>query len=336
LLAELGRIVAGPARLKHGALLALLRRSGPTLFELALFGRDGFVPGRDAAGKSFLTGWSTPETEGRWTEKSIAWLLLRLPDGLSGPLPLRLRTYTMPAEVVPRAPGLEADIWTGGRVQRRGYVGGELLPIDRFLDGRATPWRGGRVLPLFISFVTPIDPQSRGNTNGDPRALGLFLRRIDLASAATIPELGHGVDLACAGPAVDLTANLPADAMCWSGWSVAEPSGRWTSGAEARLLVNPGEAKLQVLQLTISELFPPDQTATVLVGGTVAAKIAEPGMVEIPAVVGADGLIDIRLRPDAPVSPRSLGRSDDPRVLGVKLRSVTAWSVAGGGGPSAP
>jgi hypothetical protein len=331
LLAEFSRILAAPARLKQEALLAVLRRFGLAASELAMLGQDGFVPGRDAAGKSFLAGWSVPEIGGRWTERADVWLLLRLPDGLSGALPLRLRAYSIPADLAPLAPDLEVDIWAAGRVQRRRYQGGELLPLDRFLEGRAVAWRGGRVLPLFMSFRSPIDPAARGNTNGDPRALGLFLRRIDLASTATIPDLGEGVDLASAGSAVDLSSNLPADAMCWSGWSVAEPDGRWTSGAEGRLLVNPGRARLPALRLTVSHLFPSDQTADVLVGGTPAARIAAPGVVEVPVIVGADGLVDIRLRPRAPVAPQALGRSDDPRVLGVMLRSVMPVV-----GPSAP
>jgi hypothetical protein len=331
LLAEFGRILAVPGRLKHRALLAVLRRSSFAASQLGAIGPDGFVPGRDVAGGSFLAGWSVPETGGRWTERSVAWLLLRLPEGVSCRLPLRLRTYSIPADMTPSAPDLGVDVWTGGQVQRCCYPGGELLPLDRFLDGRAMAWRGVRVLPLFMSFITPIEPRARGNTTLDPRALGLFLRRIDLASTATIPELGDGVDLSSSGPAVDLAANEHADAMCWSGWSVAEPAGRWTSGAEARLLVNPGPAGMRALRLTVAHLYPPDQAADVLVGEKVVAQVAGPGPVDVPVTAGADGLIDIRLRPTAPVSPRALGQSDDPRVLGVMVRSVTR-----AGGPSAP
>jgi hypothetical protein len=127
----------------------------------------------------------------------------------------------------------------------------------------------------------------------------------------------------------------PQDAILASGWSsVRESWGRWTDGTEAVLGFRiEGAPKSTTIQMSLNALVTPThaQHVEVLannrrVGNWYFASPREARQafaIIPPDALRDDGIVVLELRlPDA-VSPKALGLSDDSRLLGIGLTSLS-------------
>lgn len=137
--------------------------------------------------------------------------------------------------------------------------------------------------------------------------------------------------------AVDLTRPDLFAACALHGWSAPEAHGAWSVGPVAQLLlvprVPPGAAATLGIEVTSASTAPGPsvQTVDVDVNGMVAARWTlgpEPPPVKFalrvpPEALLALGAYLVTFRIHAPLSPQSLGRGDDGRLLGMAIRWIT-------------
>lgn len=307
----------------EAALYAALARYASSR-QFAIASPDGLDFGLQSGGASFLGGWSVPEQGGRWSDGDIALMALRVPGGQSGD-PVWLRLHARP--YLPDADSqLDITVWAGDGMMRWHYAHGDAG--SQVVAGRLLPWRDSAVLPLWLRFDGLMPAWDRVRLDRDPRKLGIFLRSIVAPHA--IPRLAGPLHLS--EPAADLVAV--------SGWSGAEPTGRWSLAAEAQLLFRLADTPPAAVELLLSRCYSADargQRVHVLVNGKIRLRTLIPGdedaaplgtdlghllTVSLPDGLCAGAVIDLRLRIAAPVSPLSLGRSRDGRRLGIQLREV--------------
>jgi hypothetical protein len=111
------------------------------------------------------------------------------------------------------------------------------------------------------------------------------------------------------------------------GWSKSEEKFTWTEGNSAKLLLPIGSRKgALTLRMMMSALTKPTelpfQPVEVLANQRQVAQwqVSSPGEFTtiIPAeAVGAGSTLEIEFRMSKAVSPKALGQSEDPRVLGI-------------------
>ena len=269
-----------------------------------------------------VTGFSHPESDGRWTEGTQATIDLKLaPESLkTGCLrlhlmpfvsaekgqTLRLRCGEGPEQVVEFSPGTLA--WRMVDLPLAGVRADTLVRIQ--ID----------VAHMFVPSEEGIGP--------DLRLLGVKIRHIELLTDALedLLPLAAGNSINLSSPDVDHIVRL-------AGFSGPDPDGRWTDGTVAtidlklapesiemgrlRLHVMPfvTEEKGQTLQLRCGE--GPEQVLE-FSPGTLAWR-----SVDLPlAGVQADGHAQIRLVIGHTFVPSKLGMSPDHRALGVMIRQI--------------
>ncbi len=301
--------------------------AGVATAALGGIGADGFVPSRDPAGQSFHAGWSIPEACGRWTDGNFAWLLLAFPGAPATPFPVRLsfQLYTLPS-----CPDLAVSVWAGEALEEWRFRADQPETHTRRLMGSAWVSAGGPMLALYFRFDHKMDPSGRGRVGGDARALGMLLQRIDIATLATIPALGDGLDVALA-EAVSPQRPVSCEALFWEGWSDAEPNGRWTIGSSATLLLNLSEQRPAGLRFDISYVLGDraGQDIEISVDGTSAGTWNLPAHlparidIVLPQADRPDALTAITFAIARPFIAATLIPTDDFRMLGVMLRRIT-------------
>jgi len=131
-------------------------------------------------------------------------------------------------------------------------------------------------------------------------------------------------------------------ANCVSGWSNPEPWGRWTEGQEAKLRFDLGDdftgaCRLQLFCRAAGHELSPERSIKALVGNREIESwlFSYPEEMEgtywrsldISADAISGGKIEVLLRIENPVSPRSWG-VDDGRMLGLGVSAIKV-SVAG-------
>ena len=294
---------------------------------LARIGPHGFVPARDPASQSCCAGWSIPEICGRWTDGNFAWLLLAFPCAPATPFPVRLsfQLYTLPS-----CPDLAVNVWAGEALEEWRFRADQPETHTRTILGSAWVSAGGPLLALYFRFDRKMDPSGRGRVGGDARALGMLLQRIDIATPATIPALGDGLDVALPQAALP---QRPAscEATFWEGWSNAEANGRWTIGRSATLLLNLSERRPPGLRFDISYVLGDmaGQDIEIAVDGTsvgtwnLPAHLAAQIDIVLPHAERPDALTAITFTIARPFIAATLIATDDFRMLGVMLHRIT-------------
>ena len=185
--------------------------------------------------------------------------------------------------------------------------------------------RGCQRLELVLRAPDAVSPARLG-IGDDDRMMGVFLRSL-LVRKPCRYRLGSQFQL---GEGSQDASALLGD------WGGSEPSGRWTTGPLAGLLLDVGEPVASLLELefdAIPFLAPSQEKLPVevtLSGRRVqtvsyegAALAPSASRVLLPAAAMDDGEILLGWRIREPRSPRSLGVSDDPRLLGLFIRNVT-------------
>src|SRR5262249_45724722 len=275
-----------------------------------------------------LTGFSRPESDGRWTDGRQATIDLKLaPESVEmGRLrlhlmpfvtedkgqTLRLRCGEGPEQVVEFSPGTLAwrivDLPLAG-VQADGHAQIQLVVGQTFV-------------PLKLG-MSP-----------DPRALGVMVQKIEL--------LDHGGDdflPLAAGNSINLSSSDIDHIVRLAGFSRPDPDGRWTDSTMATIdlklapeSVEKGRLRLHMMPFVTERK---GQTLRLRCGdgpekvvefsaGTLAWRI-----VDLPlAGVRADGHTQIELKVGETFVPSKLGMSSDPRALGVLIRKLELLSDA--------
>lgn len=265
-----------------------------------------FAEGRSLVGP----GLGGLDGAGQWTHGREAQLRLQLPfSETGGAVEFRLQAALVPQPLTFTADGVTlaqvtltdpAARWVRVNVPRQ-----SLSP-----DGRVT-------LKLQL-----------GNPAGEA-GLGVYLTRVRAWPLGAPPsrfvplQPDRTYRLGSVGP-----NRLAADAL--SGFSAAEPTGRWTDAALAgmRLRVPPGRWRLQFrVAPYLAPALSPGQRVRVLANGRVAAvwTLTDPNarLCEADVEGDAEGKLELRLEILRPLSPQQAGESADPRLLGLYFRSLT-------------
>ncbi len=117
---------------------------------------------------ALLEGWSTPESNGVWTDGRAAHLVLGLPSAHDTRLSVRLHGYV----VEPTGALQDVTVEAGGAKVGRWHL--PTGPATLVVPLAASP---GREAALTVLIGRPVQP-SRG---GDPRALGFYLQTLEVS-----------------------------------------------------------------------------------------------------------------------------------------------------------
>jgi len=269
-----------------------------------------------------VTGFSHPESDGRWTEGTQATIDLKLaPESLKTG---RLRLHLMPFVSIKKGQTLRLRCGEGPE-QVVEFSPGTLA--WRMVDLPLAGVRADTLVRIQIAAAHMFVPSEEG-IGPDLRLLGVKIRHIELLTDAVenLLPLAAGNSINLSSPDVDHIVRL-------AGFSGPDPDGRWTDGTVAtidlklapesiemgrlRLHVMPfvTEEKGQTLQLRCGE--GPEQVLE-FSPGTLAWR-----SVDLPlAGVQADGHAQIRLVIGHTFVPSKLGMGPDPRALGVMIRQI--------------
>ena len=270
---------------------------------------------RDYGG--FGAGWAYQDGEGIWTQGARAQLALAL-DGIGDSdyvVAFSLGSVCIEPDATLRVNALV----NGERVASRDFNYGD--PEWRIELPAPVPADGA--VDLTCELEEPRSPQELGWSDDD-RKLGILFR------ALTLDEVDRSVRL---GEKIVFTEGSGAERLLGEGWSAPEPTGVWTVGEQARLVLKltDGVPEDAELALRVAPFVAPDHPALEVEASALAQQLAAlvfrhgevPGVIRIPlpaAVRSQEGRIVVALSLRDPARPADLGLGDDLRLLGVQLR----------------
>jgi hypothetical protein len=271
--------------------------------------------------RGFAEGWAHPEDLGIWTEGSRSELRFAL-DGIGEGD--QVLTLFVGAICVAPDDSLRVDLLMNGeRVAVRDFSSDSAglgwrvdLPTRGLVDGKAD-------LTLLID--EPHSPLALG-WSPDDRRLGLRIR------AVTLEQVDRSVVL---GEEVVFSEGSGAERLLGDGWSMLEPTGVWTVGESARLIleltdIGPEEVDVHLRVAAFVTPHHPELEAHVLAGEQrLASEVFHYGADDhslhfhLPAAAfDAAGRAVLDLHLTDPARPVDLGLSTDARRLGLHLRSL--------------
>jgi hypothetical protein len=281
---------------------------------------------RDYGG--FGDGWSFPDEAGTWTQGRRSELALAL-DGIGdGDCFLTLSLGSICC--APDSSLQVAALMNGELVAAREFRFGDPdwlieLPSPAPADGK---------LDLAFEIEDPTTPRALGWSADDERLLGINLRtlRVEEVDRTVRPD-----------ERIVFEEGSGADRLLAEGWSKLEPTGVWTDGGMAILVLKPKDFPPGDPELILDcyAFVTPDHPELEVevnahgerLGGRVfrhrrriLRRLLDnhPLRVPLPASVRDEtGRVVVALRLHDPVSPLALGLSKDARHLGLHLRSLT-------------
>jgi hypothetical protein len=265
----------------------------------------------------FGEGWAYQDEEGIWTQGSRATLALDL-DGIGESdyvVVLSLRTICVEPGVA-----LSAEVLVNGeRVQSRDLKYGD--PDWRFELPSPLPADGKVDLTFELGGLR--SPSALGWSD-DERPLGILL------SSLTAEEVDRSV---LPEQKVVVAEGSGAERLLGEGWSALEPTGVWTDGARAGLVVRLTDGVAEDAELVlgvapfVAQAHPALEVEASAGGERLATRVFRhgeaPRVLRIPlppSVRGPGGRTVVELGFDAPARPVDLGLGDDTRRLGLQLR----------------
>src|SRR4030095_10065815 len=276
-----------------------------------------------------LTGFSRPESDGRWTDGSLATIDLKLaPESVEIG---RLRIHVMPFVTEDKGQTLRLRCGEGPE-QVVEFFSGTLA--WRMVDLPLTGVRADSSVLIQIAVAHTSVPSKLG-ISPDPRALGVMVGRIELVSNAVAEDL---VQLAI-GSSITLSSADAELMIRLAGFGRPEPDGRWIDGSLATidLKLAPESVEIGRLRLHMMPFVTEDKGQTLrLRCGEGPEQVVEfsPGtlawrMVDLPLTgVRADTSVRIQIAVAHTFVPSKLGISPDPRALGVMVRRIELVSNA--------
>jgi hypothetical protein len=180
--------------------------------------------------------------------------------------------------------------------------------------------KSGGARSITIRIPMPASPHSLDSRSGDMRLLGLFIRSIgieDISQADWTTPL-----------TIDLGAKAEAPKPALQGFSIQEPTGRWTEHALAKIdVLRPLPGKFTVMLRASAFASNAGQPLALVVGGKqfpyqLAGDMRE---ISIAVTLGADNddATVLEFPIPHPTSPAEIGISADPRKLGVFIERIT-------------
>jgi hypothetical protein len=272
------------------------------------------------------TGWLFPDACGLWTWGSRSELSVAFPDADTDVV------LVLVIDNVCVAPGesVKLDVFANDvRVASRDF--GPLdspfgwrveLPPHVVAAGRAD---------LTITADEPHTPRSVG-WSPDERPLGFHLHSMALAvdDAITQDEADRSVEV---HRPVSFAEGSGGERFLGEGWSAPEPTGVWTIGEKATILLQlPKDIRtnLDVIlrgHAYVSAEHPEVEIVFSACGERLGARVFGHGMkrrfLRLPlagALRDAQGRIAVDIDVDRPASPEELGTGSDPRLLGFHLQ----------------
>lgn len=280
----------------------------------------------------FRDGWTLyPDQAGVWTDGLRSDLALSLDE-------IRERDYTIalalesicvhPDDSLP----VEALV-NGERVAARDVAQGD----KEWRIELPTPVPADGAVDLTLAVAEPRSPRELG-WSGDERPLGILVRSL------TLEEIDRSVPL---GEEIAFSEGSGAERLLGDGWSGLEPTGVWTDGEKASVVLELEGAPSGDVEflLAVDPFVTPghrELRVDVAAGGErLGTRVFrsrrrffrfgrryEPLRFVLPAAVrDARGRVVIELIIHQPARPLDLGLSEDSRQLGLHLRSLVASSI---------
>ena len=271
----------------------------------------------------FGSGWALPEDTGIWTRGKRSQLRLAINEAGDGDyvLTLFIGMICVGSDDGPLRVELLAN---GERIAVRDFTASTALPWRIDLPSRT--WVHGRT-ELTLVVPEPRSPFSLG-WSADDRELGIFLGALKLEEADRSVRLGEVIPFA---------EGTRGERLLGDGWSTPEPTGVWTDGERACLVLDLTEtvgSDLDVILNVLPFVSPEHPELEVEVSayeqglGTHVFRYGEDAdnvlHVQLSCALldnGPRAVLDLRLH--EPARPIDLGMSADPRRLGLHLRSLT-------------
>jgi UDP-perosamine 4-acetyltransferase len=270
-----------------------------------------------------LTGFSRPESDGRWTDGTVATIDLKLaPESVEIG---RLRLHMMPFVTEDKGQTLRLRCGEGPE-QVVEFFSGTLA--WRMVDLPLTGVRADTSVRIQIAVAHTFVPSKLG-ISPDPRALGVMVRRIELVSNAVAEDfvpLAIGSSITLSSADAELMIRL-------AGFGRPEPDGRWIDGSLATidLKLAPESVEIGRLRLHMMPFVTEDKGQTLrLRCGEGPEQVVEfsPGTlawrtVDLPLTgVRADTSVRIQIAVAHTFVPSKLGISPDPRALAVMIQKI--------------
>ena len=269
-----------------------------------------------------LTGFSHPQSDGRWTDGPVATLDVKL---ASAPVEMgRLRLHMLPFVTEDKGQSLRLRCGEGPEKTLE-FSPGTLA--WRIVDLPLTGVHSDTFIHIRIAVGQMFVPSKLG-ISPDPRALGVLIRKLELLNDAVDDLLplapGNSIDLS--SPDIDHMVRL-------TGFSGPDPDGRWTDGTVATInlklppeTIQKGRLRLHVMPFVTEK----NGQSLQLRCGEGPEKVVEfsPGnfawrTVDLPlAGAQADGHTQIELKVGETFVPLKLGMSPDSRALGVMVGQI--------------
>lgn len=162
---------------------------------------------------------------------------------------------------------------------------------------------------------------------GGVALLALFLPACDQRSGAGSASAPESV----VGKVIRFKQGADSEAYRASGWSGTEAEFTWTEGTSAKLALPIGkDGSALTLKVTAGALTGtnlPFQPVEVWVNGRKLADWQVSTTAElsadVPAELAKTGMLNVEFRTPKATSPKALGQSEDPRILGIAVHHVT-------------
>jgi len=254
------------------------------------------------SGRTYLkefSGFSTQEPTGRWTEGVSSSLVFE--KSLPNRFKLSLRASALPVITDQLATILV------GKSKYKFKLSS--VPSDYAFDIRTDSLSLDKI-EFNVPFAT--SPKAIG-LSADSRILGMFLEKV-----AIMPLWPIEIDFSHLSGRAYLKE--------FSGFSTQEPTGRWTAGVNSSLVFEtplPKRFKLSLRALALPTNT--DQLATILVGKSkYKFKLSSvPSDYEFDIRTDSSTIDRVEFHVPFATSPKAIGLSADPRILGMFLEKVT-------------
>ena len=275
----------------------------------------------------FGDGWAYPDEAGIWTQGSRSELALALEGTGESDYVLELALGSI-------------CVASDASLRVRALVNGERVAAREFRYGDPawhielpTPMPADGEVDLAFEIEEPRTPLELGWSADDDRRLGILLRTMTL--------LEHGRSLRL-GEKIAFSQGSGAERLLGEGWSALEPTGVWTDGEKASLVLKPtdappGDVELDlVVDPFVTPEHPELRVEVSAQGEQLGSRVFRHRRaifrrgnahqhlrVVLPASVRDEtGRVVLELRLHDPARPLDLGLSDDSRRLGLNLRSL--------------
>jgi hypothetical protein len=273
----------------------------------------------------FGGGWADPDEAGIWTQGSRSELALAL-DGIGD------SDYVLALSLGSICVGPDASLRVKALVNGEGVAAREFRYGDPewHIESPAPVPADGEV-DLAFEIEEPRTPIELGWSADDDRQLGILLRTMTLVERDR--SLRTGEEIA-------FSQGSGAERLLGEGWSELEPTGVWTDGERASLVLKLTDAPAGdvELDLAVDPFVTPEhpelRVGVSTQGEQLGARVFryrraifrlgnahQHLRVVLPASVRDEtGRVVLELRLHDPASPLDLGLSDDSRRLGLNLR----------------